>query len=110
MPDDRMAHLRALNDLLRRRHVGGRAFITLGLNAEGRDTVQRILKAVADFTAFDPDNDPYGEHDFGKVVEAGLTVFFVIDYYDLTGTELSPDPADSEQTLRVMTVMLADEY
>ncbi len=39
-----------------------------------------------------------------------LTVMFKIDYYDLTLSAHSTDPADATQTVRVLTVMLAEEY
>lgn len=110
MQDDRVARLRALNDQLRRQHQGGRILVTSGLHRQGPDVLRRVLNAIATFSDFDAGNDPYGEHDFGKVTEAGVTVFFKIDYYDLAGRYRSPDPADPARTLRVMTVMLADEY
>ena len=37
-------------------------------------------------------------------------IFFKLDYYDLTRSMLSDDPADPSQTERVMTIMLASEY
>ena len=110
MQDDRVARLRALNDTLRRHHTGGRIVVTSGLHRLGPVVLRRVLNAVATFCDFDPSNDPYAEHDFGKVTEAGLTVFFKIDYYDRNKWHRSEDPADPKRTLRVMTVMLADDY
>ncbi|MBQ8676948.1 MAG: DUF3768 domain-containing protein [Alphaproteobacteria bacterium] len=37
-------------------------------------------------------------------------IFWKIDYYDKTLRYLSNDPADPKQTVRVMTIMRADEY
>ena len=37
-------------------------------------------------------------------------VFFKIDYFDPTMTSASADPADPTATVRVVTIMLADEY
>ena len=40
----------------------------------------------------------------------GNRVIFKIDYLDRSRRIHSPDPADPKVTVRVMTVMLADEY
>ena len=55
-------------------------------------------------------NDPYEEHDFGSFEAEGHTIFFKIDYFDRNLKYLSPDPTDPVVTVRVITVMLADEY
>ena len=69
-----------------------------------------ILSAIAAFDAFNPDNDPYGERDFGALTVEGERIFFKIDYLDRGLTGHSPDPADATVTARVLTVMLAEEY
>ena len=102
--------VRALNDDLRRSHRNGRILLTPGLMALGSDLIRRIDRAVASFEAFDLDNDPYGEHDFGSLTVDGHVVFFKIDYYDLDLRNGSPDPSDPNVTCRVLTVMLAEEY
>jgi hypothetical protein len=102
--------VRTLNDLLRRHHVGGQVVLTPGVLALGLDLLMLIDDAVSRFEAFTPDNDPYGEHDFGLVRVQGHVVLFKIDAYDLDRCGHSPDPADSSVTCRVMTLMLADEY
>jgi hypothetical protein len=99
-----------LNDQLRKHHVGGRVVMTQGIAALDPDMVIRIDQAIMAFDAFTPDNDPYGEHDFGMVQVGGHTVMFKIDYYDRDLQFASPDPADQNVTCRVMTLMLAEEY
>ena len=69
-----------------------------------------IRERVEKFDAFTPDNDPYGEHDFGAFVHKGNRIFWKIDYYNTTLTAGSEDPSDPKQTVRVLTIMLASEY
>ncbi|HEV7252007.1 MAG TPA: DUF3768 domain-containing protein [Mesorhizobium sp.] len=102
--------VRALNDQLRKRGIGGIVVTTPGVRALGAGVLTLITDAVARFDAFSADNDPYGEHDFGVVQVKGHTVFFKIDAYDCDLRWHSPDPADPTVTRRVMTLMLAEEY
>lgn len=55
-------------------------------------------------------NDPYGEHDFGKVVVNGVSCFWKISYYDNRLEYGSEDPANPDITTRVLTIMLTSEY
>jgi hypothetical protein len=69
-----------------------------------------VLNKVFTFDDFTPDNDPYGEHDFGMVEHAGEKYFWKFDYYDKDMEFGSPDPSDPAQTTRVLTVFLSSEY
>ena len=84
--------------------------LTSGIIALGAEAQAKIIEAVRAFDAFTPDNDPWGEHDFGSLDFAGERVFFKLDYYDPTRAMHSDDPTDPSQTERVMTIMLAREY
>ena len=115
----RMATIRRLNDQFRKTFRGGAVVVTAGIAALDEATQARIFTAVQAFDAFDEDNDPWHEHDFGAVViDVGLPgsartrirVFFKLAYYDLTRAMHSEDAADPSKTERVMTIMLADEY
>lgn len=100
-----------LNDLLRTTFLTGRVMLTEGVRALPEATRQDVLTCVRTFTAFTPDNDPYGERDFGAIdVEGAGRVFWKIDYYDPSLTMGSDDPADPRKTVRVLTIMLAEEY
>lgn len=105
-----VAAIRQLNDQLRQTLGGGTVVMTAGVIALGEARQLEILKAIATFNDFNPDNDPYGEHDFGALVVGGERLFFKIDYYDLSLTNHSPDPTDPSVTQRVLTIMLAEEY
>ena len=110
MHDDSATQIAALNDQARRSFAGCRVMITAGIQALGEDALRIILQAVQQYDAFTPDNDPYGEHDFGSFHYAGHQVFWKFDYYDLDLTMHSPDASDPTVTARVLTVMLAEEY
>ena len=102
--------IRALNDAFRRSLTGGTLMLTAGIVALGAEAQARIIAAVQAFDAFTPDNDPYGEHDFGSLEIEGERIFFKVDYYDPTRAMHSEDAADPSKTERVLTVMLASEY
>ena len=101
-----------LNDILRTTFIGGRVVVTRGVQALDEIAQTQVLRQIRNFpkTGFSPDNDPYGERDFGAVEHSGTKYFWKIDYYDKNLELLSPDPSDPKQTYRVMTVMRADEY
>ncbi|MFT5509197.1 MAG: hypothetical protein ACI89J_002278 [Hyphomicrobiaceae bacterium] len=110
-PDtSRATAIRILNDRFRQTLQGGNVLFTAGIMALGPEVQPRILAAVQTFDAFNGDNDPWGEHDFGAIDIDGERVFFKIDYYDLTRAMYSEDPTDPTKTERVMTIMLASEY
>ena len=106
----RTAIIRSLNDQFRQTFTGGAVVVTAGIAALDEATRQRIFAAVQTFDAFDEDNDPWHEHDFGELEVDGERVFFKLAYYDLTRAMLPEDAADPAKTERVMTIMLADEY
>jgi hypothetical protein len=104
--------IRELNDAFRKTFDPklGRVVLTAGVSSLPSDLRLGIEHLVATFNAFTPDNDPHGEHDFGNFELAGQKFYFKIDYYD-PGLEFgSEDPADPEKTMRVLTIMVAEEY
>lgn len=103
--------IRELNDRFRCDGEGsGSVMITAGIQECGGEFAVAAVKAVRAFTAFDDDNDPWGEHDFGAIEIEGEKVFFKIDYYDPSLTKGSENPANEGCTHRVLTIMLASEY
>lgn len=68
------------------------------------------LVQVANFRHFTKDNDPHGEHDFGAFELVGRKFFWKIDYYDKQCEFGSENPADPDNTMRVLTLMLAADY
>ncbi|MDO8295179.1 MAG: DUF3768 domain-containing protein [Caulobacter sp.] len=104
--------VRDLNDAFRLTITtdAGRWFFTRGVLEKGPEFSAQAASVVKHFDAFTPDNDPYGEHDFGSFNLAGEHLFWKIDYYDRTMCSASPNPAEPSVTCRVLTVMLASEY
>jgi Protein of unknown function (DUF3768) len=102
--------IRLLNDELRKHLLSGGAVITPGIAALGSKAVKRLVQTIAIFDDFCTANDPHGEHDFGAFDFDGTPVMFKIDYYDKDLQFRSPNPADSNVTERVITIMLAAEY
>lgn len=111
------ARIAELNDVLRTTFLTGRVLMTEGIRALSDGLQSRIVEAVQTFKDFTPENDPHGEHDFGAVTIEGEKVFWKIDYYqpnlegelDMDGPG-SKDPSNPAETIRVMTIMLAEEY
>lgn len=100
-----------LNDLCRTAMgVAGRLMQTSGISALPAAAQSAIREKVETFDAFDRDNNPHGERDFGAFEHGGQQIFWKIDYYDPTLSKGSEDPADPTQTVRVLTIMLASEY
>ena len=70
--------------------------------------VPGLVQAVRDSDDFNPDNDPYGEHDFGALSWHDERVFWKIDYYDQQ-LQYGCDPRDPDGQ-RLLTILLASEY
>ena len=102
--------IRELNDRFRTTMAGGRVTLTAGVDTLPSDVKAMVVRRVATFSEFTPDNDPHGEHDFGSFALAGRKFFWKIDAYDADVRHGSEDPADPAKTTRVLTIMLAEEY
>jgi hypothetical protein len=99
-----------LNDQLRKAGEGGTIVVTRRvMNLAGFDA-GALSAALAAYEAFDADNDPHGERDFGDLALFGADLLWKIDYYDTDVRFGSNDPADSSVTKRVLTAMLAEEW
>lgn len=113
----RAARIAAANDAFRRTTTSGVVF-TATLAAEGLVTMLAILAKVRAYDAFTPDNDPYGEHEFGSVTHdlslGGTprpeTCFWKIDTYaDASLSFGAEDPLDAN-AVRILTIMHASDY
>lgn len=107
---DRSTIISELNDRFRRSFVGGRVVMTAGVAALSDEMRAEVVRTVRAFDAFSADNDPHAEHDFGSFELSEQRFFWKIDYYDESLQFGSDNPADPTVTVRVLTVMLAEEY
>jgi hypothetical protein len=89
-----------------------RIMATRGILALGAGAVQEILHAVLSFREedFRESFEPWGDRDFIVVEHRGQKIYAKIDTFDPSLEFQSPDPTDDLVTVRVMTVMLGEEY
>ena len=116
MTKENVTKIRELNDRYRKgdQNVPGKTLLTSGVQALVDDGVglklTELMQFIHGFDDFDQNNDPHGEHDFGSLEFENDTVFWKLDYYAPDLEHGSEDPSDTEQTIRVLTIMLASEY
>lgn len=107
---DKTEKIRRINDEFRRSFAGGRVVMTAGVATLPMFVRNQALARTRAFDDFNADNDPHGEHDFGRFEIDGNVFYWKIDYYDENIQYGSEDPADPARTTRVLTIMLAHEY
>ena len=102
-----------INDRVRKNLGGDNSIIVFSRSLAFLPGEQReaVIAAIRDFDDFTPDNDQYDEHDLIVVDVEGIgTVYAKFDYYARDMMTMSDDPADTEKTVRVLTIFPADEY
>ena len=124
---EQTARIARLNDMARQAMgVACTAVATVGFRSLSASDQSRVRELIETFDAFDEDNDPYGERDFGTIYQLGdgrwtterprvrdderERVFWKFDYYDRDLRFGSEDAANPAITRRVLTIMLVDEY
>lgn len=110
--DDQPRHvrIRIINDRCRKHFLGCTVVITPSVQELEDVERAQLLLTVREFDAFDGDNDPHLEHDFGAIDMHGRKWFWKYDYYSPDMRTGSDDPSDTERTRRVLTILAADEY
>ena len=102
---ERRGKIIALNDRLRTTFKGGRVQMTPSVYELDDRLRGRALSVLARYDSFHPDS----EHDWGTFIFAGYSFEWQIEYRGAEGTGISPDPADSDMTLRVLTLYAIDD-
>jgi hypothetical protein len=100
--------IRDLNDAFRTSFAGGRVVMTAAVASLDHAAIARITAAVKATTDFS--EDPHGEHDFGAVTVDERIFWWKIDYYDEALAYGSEDPTNPKKTVRVLTIMLPEDY
>lgn len=109
----RSAVIASQNDGFRWTHdpTAGIVVMTPAVEALDHSHRMQLLLMVRSFDQFTLDNDPWGEHDFGVIMQNGREYFWKIDLLDRNNKIYYPnDPTDPKQTFRVLTIMEASEY
>lgn len=103
--------IRQLNDELRTEGSSrnGRV-VAAGRLAQEIEKIGKVAAAVAAYDDWNEGDDPYGEHDFGKLDVNGEEVIWKIDYYSLDEMHGSDHPEDPNVTVRILTLMFAEDY
>lgn len=107
------SEIAALNDQFRKGNFSlGLWPITSKVAALAENKQQALFQAVRSVDNFIETEavSPSGEHDFGLVTQDDTDYLWEIGYCDKSLTSRSPNPADLGYTVRVLTLMRADEY
>ena len=108
-----MTKIAELNDRLRQNIFSpgkNKVVITSGVATLSLVDRMDLFKKISEFEDFKAGNDPYKEHDFGRIEHGGINYFFKIDYYDNDLIYGSKDASNEDITTRALTIMCADEY
>jgi hypothetical protein len=102
---DCRAKIVALNDQVRTTFNGGRVQMTPSVYELDARLRGRALSVLARYNKFHRDS----EHDWGTFIFAGFSFEWRIQYRSKKGAGISPDPADPDKTLRVLTLYAIDD-
>ena len=102
---ERRARIIELNDQFRTTFKGGRVQMTPSVYDLDARLRGRAVYAMSRYKKFDADS----EHDSGVFIFAGYSFEWHIEYRGRDGTGASTDPADPDQTFRVLTLYAVDD-
>jgi hypothetical protein len=64
---DKAKVITELNYAFRQSFNSGQVMLTAGVNELDRNLKAKLMNGVRNFSTFTKNNDPHGEHDFGRV-------------------------------------------
>lgn len=109
---EKRAIIRQLNDAFRTSGgQGGQFVMTRTVAILPTPQLVALVHAVCQFKDFNPQNNPWGENDFGAIHLGPNRFFFKIDYYSIEDPNFaSEDPSNPAITKRVLTLMHSSDY
>ncbi|MGR3280076.1 DUF3768 domain-containing protein [Acaryochloris marina NIES-2412] len=100
-----------LNDRFRQGdHTLGQVYTTQLVKGLSSLEQQELFRLVRVFNDFNEDNDPWQEHDYGRIEFQGEQYLWKIDYFDKKLKYGSEDASNPKITTRVLTLMHSSEY
>ena len=75
------------------------------------DTFKEIIRKIKSYNAWNPANDPNGDHDFGKIQVDGNEYYFIVRLYDASWVyPYDPETMDADGIYRTLTIIDAREW
>tara|TARA_R110000772_G_scaffold3973_3_gene14100 strand:+ start:263 stop:634 length:372 start_codon:yes stop_codon:yes gene_type:complete len=97
-------------NMLKKHNLKNKIVLTPGIAGLNLIDKEKVFASVKYFGNFTKNNNPWGEKDFGNFNFKKETFNWKIDYYDNDMKYHSPDKTDPDKTIRVLTIMKAEEY
>ena len=97
-------------NMLKKHNLKNKIVLTPGIAGLNLIDKEKVFFSVKYFGNFNKNNNPWGEKDFGSFNFKKETFNWKIDYYDNDMKYHSPDKTDPDKTIRVLTIMKAEEY
>lgn len=105
-----LAKERRRNDALRMSRIGGEIACTNSVYNLPRHEHRAIIKAVCEFNSFDDEKRQSFAHDYGVLTVDGRMVIWKIESHDVELEFPAYDAAPLDTEVRVLMIMLAEEY
>ena len=96
-------------NMLKKHNLKNKIVLTPGIAGLNLIDKEKVFASVKYYGNFNKNNNPWGEKDFGNFNFKKETFNWKIDYYDNDMKYHSPDKTDPDKTIRVLTIMKAEE-
>ena len=96
-------------NMLKKENLKNKIVLTPGIAGLNLKDKEKIFFSVKYYGNFTKNNNPWGEKNFGSFNFKKETFNWKIDYYDNDMKYHSPDKSDPDKTVRVLTIMKAEE-